>query len=96
MLRPGRWRVRAVAAAGGDLARSNQREFYECKPDQAISIADEVHSVFSISGNVALVGSWSLLKGDADQLVLRHDVSVEEPAREGAKAEAAGMSDLLG
>lgn len=48
------------------------------------------------NGHIALVGSWTLLKGNAAKPALRRDVSLQQPAAEGASAEAAGMSALLG
>jgi uncharacterized lipoprotein YmbA len=47
-------------------------------------------------GRIALIGSWTLLKGNAAKPALRRDVSLQQPAAAGADGQAAGMSALLG
>lgn len=47
-------------------------------------------------GQVALEGSWTLLKGNAARPALRRNVSLQRQAAAGADGQAGGMSDLLG
>lgn len=48
------------------------------------------------NGRVALVGSWTLLKGDATKPASPRSFALQQPAAEGAAAQAASMSALLG